>query len=116
MPFDVSHHALDQRTLDRRSDRGLAYLLGRDTVIFSGSRLASSIAVTTGRLELGLQDNTAGETQSPTALAGCGKIRLSFRGGSSGRNPGTQAKPLFLSPVFMGSGFHRCAPAGMTAI
>src|SRR6516165_2932036 len=37
---------------------------------------------TMGRLELGLQANIPGETQSPTDLAGYGKIRLSFRNGA----------------------------------
>ena len=32
-------------------------------------------------------------------------------GGPSERIPETQAKALFLKPVFMGSGFCRCAPA-----
>jgi len=41
--------------------------------------------VTMGRLELGFQANIAGETQSPTALAGYGKIRLLFRTGGPSR-------------------------------
>jgi hypothetical protein len=57
-------------------------LLGRRTIIF-GIAPCEQHTGTTGRLELGLQGNIAEETQSPTALARCGKIRLSFRTGAA---------------------------------
>jgi hypothetical protein len=115
-PVEMSHNP--HKALDRRIERQIAGrtadLLGRRTIIF-GIAPCEQHTGTTGGLELGLQGNIAGETQSPTALAGCGKIRLSFRTGAAllgrTRNPGTQAKPLFLKPVFLGPGFPRCAPA-----
>ena len=53
------------RALDRRSDRGLAWTAHHHFRIAPYEQHTG----TTGRLELGLQANIAGETQSPTALA-----------------------------------------------
>jgi hypothetical protein len=72
--------AIERQIAGRTAD-----LLGRRTIIF-GIAPCEQHTGTTGRLELGFQGNIAGETQSPTALAGRGKIRLSFRGGPSGPN------------------------------
>ena len=91
-------------------------MLGRRTIIF-GPALASSIAGTTGALSSACKP-TSRESLSRRLLGGLteNSVVISDRGGPSGRSSGTQDRPLFLKPVFLGSVPSLRSGPGMTAI